>query len=329
MHAIRQSAFGPPESLRYEETGRPVPGPGEVLIRVAAAGVHLMDTALRAGSSYGLPLPSLPMTPGREVAGTVEAVGPDVDAGRLGERVVAYLGHERSGGYAEFAIADAEAPHSLPTQVGYPEAVAMIGTGRTVLGVLDQARLTAQDVVVVTAAAGGMGVLLVQAARRAGALVVGLAGGSGKTEQVLTEGADAAVDYTADGWTAELDAALGPRGATVLFDGVGGDLGTTAMRRLAPGGRHLFYGWASEPGRFGALPAEELDRRGITSTFVVGPSLFELPGGVRALEERALAEAASGRLRPAIRSFPLAEAAAAHHALESRATTGKVVLLTD
>src|SRR5262245_53045048 len=100
MHAIRQYAFGPAENLRYEAVEAPEPGAGEVRIRVGAAGVHLMDTALRAGSDNGLPLPELPMTPGREAAGRVDKVGPEVDPTWLGKRVVAYLGHEKSGGYA-------------------------------------------------------------------------------------------------------------------------------------------------------------------------------------------------------------------------------------
>ncbi|MFF5772170.1 zinc-binding dehydrogenase [Streptomyces californicus] len=327
MRAIRQYTFGSADTLRLEQVERPEPGPGEVLIRVGAAGVHLMDTALRAGSDLGLPLPHLPMTPGREAAGIVETIGTGVDASWLGRRVVAYLGHERSGGYAEFALADAAALHALPASLTASDAVAMIGTGRTALGILDQAELTARDVVVVTAAAGGMGLLIVQAARRAGAVVVALAGGPRKVERVLTEGADAAVDYLAGGWEARLADAVGPDGASVVLDGVGGRAGVTAMRALAPGGRHLYFGWASEPGTFAALPTEELSERGISSRFVAGPSLFALPGGIRALEERALDEATAGRLRPALTAYGLADAARAHRELESRATIGKVVLL--
>ncbi|MFG3208869.1 nucleotide disphospho-sugar-binding domain-containing protein [Streptomyces tendae] len=327
MRAIRQYAHGPADMLRLERVDRPEPGPDEVLIKVEAAGVHLMDTVLRAGSDLGLPLLELPMTPGREAAGTVEAVGAGVDPSWLGRRVVAYLGHERSGGYAEFAAADAAALHALPISLTAEAAVAMIGTGRTVVGVLDQAELTDRDTVVITAAAGGMGILLVQAARRAGATVIGLAGGPRKVEHVLAEGADAAVDYTADGWEARLADAVGPDGASAVFDGVGGPAGVTAMRGLAIGGRHMYYGWASKPGSFASLPAEELAERGISSRFVAGPTLFALPGGIRALESRALEEATTGRLRPALTTYALSDAAQAHRDLESRATTGKVVLL--
>ena len=105
MHAIRLHAFGPPENLRYERVDDPEPGPGQVRIAVAVAGVHLIDTAIRAGRRMGpMPLPELPEIPGREVAGSVDALGPGVDAAWLGRRVVAHLG-PASGGYAELAVA--------------------------------------------------------------------------------------------------------------------------------------------------------------------------------------------------------------------------------
>ncbi|WP_030681838.1 zinc-binding dehydrogenase [Streptomyces cellulosae] len=326
MYAVRQYVFGPPDRLVYEKVDCPLPGPGEVRIAVTAAGVHLMDTVLRAGRDLGMALPRLPMTPGREVAGVVDAVGPGVDESWLGVRAVAYLGHERNGGYAEFAVAPAEALHSVPDEVDDATAVAMIGTGRTTTGVLEQAALTAGDVVVVTAAAGGMGALLVQAARRAGALVVGLAGGAHKTAVVLEQGANGAVDYTVPGWEARLAEALGDASSTVVFDGVGGRLGRAAAESLGAGGRHLYFGWASDEGRFATFTPEELAKSGITSRLAVGPTLFALPGGIRRLEETALGWAAADLMRPLVHAFPLSRAAQAHQALETRATVGKVVL---
>lgn len=326
MYAIRQHAFGAPDKLVYEKVAPPSPGPGEVRVAVTAAGVHLMDTVLRAGRESGMALPSLPMTPGREVAGVVDAVGAEADAAWLGERVVAYLGHERNGGYATHAVAPADSLHRVPDGLDDEAAVTMIGTGRTAIGVLEQAALSAGDVVVVTAAAGGLGTLLVQAARRAGAAVVGLAGSRRKLDVVLEQGADAAVDYTLSGWEERLRAALGGRPSTVVLDGVGGRLGRAAAESLGEGGRHLYFGWASDEGRFTHFSPEELEQRGISSQLAVGPSLFGLPGGIRRLEETALRWAAAGRLSPVVQSFPLARAAQAHHALETRATVGKVVL---
>lgn len=327
MYAIRQYSFGGVENLLHEEVPDPLPGPGQVRIRVAAAGVHLMDTVLRAGAELGMPLPALPMTPGREAAGRIDMVGPGVDPVWKNRRVVAYLGHESSGGYAELALAEVSSLHELPETLSESAAVAMIGTGRTTVGILEQAGLGADDVVLVTAAAGGIGALLVQAAHNAGATVIGLAGSADKAEFARRQGARAGVDYSARGWQDDLRAALGTAEVTVVFDGVGGGLGRSVAEFLVAGGRHLFYGWASEWGQFTTFTPEELAERGITTELVVGPKMYSRPGGVRALEEQALAEAVAGVLSPTVQTFRLADAAAAHTALESRTTKGKVVLV--
>src|SRR4051794_19026674 len=154
MRPIRLHAFGPAENLRYEEVDDPVPGPGQVRIAVAAAGVHLIDTVIRSGHQQGpLPLPELPAIPGREVAGVVDALGAGADERWLDRRAVAHLG-AASGGYAELAVRDAEALHGIPEGLADDAAVAMIGTGRTAMGILEVAQITAGDVVLVTAAAG-------------------------------------------------------------------------------------------------------------------------------------------------------------------------------
>ncbi len=198
MHAIRQHEFGAADTLRYEEVDDPSPGPGQVRIAVAAAGIHLIDTRIRTGAPGPFPPPALPMTPGREVAGVVDTVGPDIDESWLGARVVAHLGMA-SGGYAELALAPAENLHRLPDTLSDEAAVAMIGTGRTTMNILESAQLSQSDVVLVTAAAGGIGNLLIQEARAIGATSVGLAGGAAKVEQVRELGATLAVDYTEPG----------------------------------------------------------------------------------------------------------------------------------
>src|SRR4051812_7232479 len=144
MHAIRLHAFGPAANLRYEEVDDPRPGPGQARIAVAASGVHLIDTALRAGRPMGpLPLPDLPTIPGREVAGVVDSVGSEADGRWVGQRAVAHLG-PASGGYAELAVRETEALHRLPEGLADDAAVAMIGgTGRTALAILEVAALTA------------------------------------------------------------------------------------------------------------------------------------------------------------------------------------------
>ncbi|MEV7414607.1 zinc-binding dehydrogenase [Streptomyces sp. NPDC089919] len=332
MHAVRLHAFGPAENLSYEKAEDPVPGPGQVRIAVAAAGVHLLDTAVREGHQGPLPaLPELPTVPGREVAGTVDALGAGTDPGWLGKRVVAHLGPV-PGGYAELAVTGAERLHEIPAGLDEAAAVAMIGTGRTALGILQFAALGPDAVALVPAAAGGIGTLLVQYAKNAGATVVGLAGGPAKTAAVTANGADLAVDYRLPDWHRRVAGFLGDRPATVVFDSVGGDTGRLAVDLLGPGGQHLVFGW-SGGGLLDGGPLtfteEELTRRGITSEIVLGPVMLARAGGpdpLRTLETRALAEAAAGRLVPAVQRFPLGAAAAAHRALEGRATMGKVVL---
>jgi NADPH2:quinone reductase len=325
MHAIRLHAFGPAANLRYEEVDDPRPGPGQARIAVAASGVHLIDTALRAGRSMGpLPLPELPTIPGREVAGVVDAVGPEADERWVGQRVVAHLG-PASGGYAELAVRETDALHRLPDALADDVAVAMIGTGRTALAILEVAALTAHDVVLVTAAAGGLGSLLVQAARDAGAIVVGVAGGPAKVRRVAQLGATVVVDYSAPQWSAAVRGALDGREVTVALDGVGGALGRGALELLGAGGRLILFGFSS--GTPTELSAGDLFARGITASAAIGARMAQRPGGLRDLEEQALAASAEGRLVPLVQRFALARAAAAHEAIESRATVGKTVLV--
>ncbi|MFF0063725.1 zinc-binding dehydrogenase [Streptomyces sp. NPDC005279] len=331
MHAVRLHAFGPAENLVHERTDDPAPGPGQVRIAVAAAGVHLLDTALREGMQGPFPAPTeLPTIPGREVAGTVDALGEGTDPDWLGRKVVVHLGMA-PGGYAELAVADAARLHAIPAGLDEAEAVAMIGTGRTAMGILQFTDLGPDDIAIVPAAAGGIGTLLVQYAKNAGGYVVGLAGGPEKVARVAANGADLAVDYTQDNWATQVRDHLGGRRATVFFDSVGGATARAAVDLLGRGGKHIVFGWSGEGLHNGSpltFTAEELTERGITSEGVLGPVMLRKAGGdIRVLEERSLAEAVSGRLRPAIQRFPLAEAAAAHHALETRATMGKVVLI--
>ncbi|MEU7584625.1 zinc-binding dehydrogenase [Streptomyces sp. NPDC041068] len=337
MHAIRLHAFGPAENLTYEETATPEPTAGQVRVTVAAAGVHLLDTAIREGVQGPLPqLPSLPTVPGREIAGTVDELGEGVPAHWLGKRVVAHIGFA-PGGYAEQTVTEASRLHELPDDLDFAEAVALIGTGRTTMGILQFTDLTPESVVLVPAAAGGIGTLLTQYAKHRGATVIGLAGGPEKTARVRANGADLAVDYKNPAWPDEVRAYLkeqhDDRRASVVFDGVGGDAGLAAVDLLGPGGTHVVFGWSGKglhDGEALTFTEEELAERGITQVNVLGPAMMARAGGdnpVRTLELAALAEAATGHFTPAVQRYPLAEAAAAHRALETRGTMGKVVLI--
>lgn len=343
MDAIRLHAFGPPENLVLDQVPDPVPGPGQVLVAVRAHGVHLLDTTLRRGEAAGgpLPLPALPTIPGREVAGVVAAVGPGVDAAWRGRRVAAHLGATPDGGgYARLAVVPVEALHRVPDHVTAPDAIAMIGTGRTAVGILDLAELDATDTVLVTAAAGGLGTLLVQSALTAGSRVVALAGGPEKVALVRSLAGEAradrlvVIDYRADGWLDEARAAVvrhAPAGATVLLDGVGGDAGTDASSLVAPEGRLVLFGWSSgAPNRAGDVGHDAGKSGAAAAThdvrWAVGPRARPW-GDLFDLQERALALAADGTWHVVTHQVPLAEAARAHRELEARATTGKVVLV--
>ncbi|MBN6052779.1 zinc-binding dehydrogenase [Nonomuraea sp. RK-328] len=320
MDAITLDAYGPPGNLRPVTLPDPEPGPGQARIAVRAAGVHFIETLLRRGVPVGPhPAPALPAILGGEVAGVVDAVGEGVDPALVGTRVV--TGDLESGGYASLAVADAGSLLPLPAHVPYGAAVAMVTTGTTTLGLLELAPVTREDTVLVMAAAGGVGTLLVRHARLAGATVVGAAGGPAKAERVRELGATLAVDYRTPGWQEAVREAAGE--VTVVFDGVGGRRGEEAFGLLAKGGRHIVYGQAA--GEWFRPAEEEARARGVTSHDGIG-YLLSRPGGLGDLTGRALAEAAGGRLEPAVQEFPLREAAAAHRALEERRTMGKVVL---
>lgn len=253
------------------------------------------------------------MTPGREVAGVVDELGEGVDEAWRGAKVVAHLGPGSSGGYAELAVADETQLYRRPDGLESAEAVAAIGTGRTSAAVLEAAQIGSDDVVVVTSAAGGMGAILLQGIRNAGARAVGLAGSDAKLEIARGFGAQTAIDYRTDGWLERLRAEE-PR-ITVLLDGLGGDVPRQVYAHLEPEGRMVRFS-GDQDGYEGA--AKIID--------ILGPWV---QGRIKEFEQASLEAAADGSRTPYVGSaFPLADAAAAHRALEARETTGKVVLLT-
>ncbi|MFI6515837.1 zinc-binding dehydrogenase [Spirillospora sp. NPDC050679] len=322
MRAVRLHTYGPPEHLRLEEVPDPSPAEGEVRIDVRASGLQFVDTRLRRGVGVGPhEPPALPTVMGDEIAGPVDAVGPGVDPAWIGRRVVAAL--QNGGGYAERAVAPLDAVHPLPDRLDEATAVAMITTGATAVGLLGLADPKPGDVVLVTSAAGGIGGLLVQGAKAAGATVVGVAGGPEKTERVTALGADVAVDYRRDGWPERVAEMLEGRAATLAFDGVGGQVGRRALELLGPGGRLLLHGWSS--GEPTAFTVHDVIERDLIVEWTLGPRL--MPDGWRALETEALEQAARGDLAPLITPFPFTSAAAAHACLEERRAEGKVVLV--
>ena len=321
MHAIRLHAFGPPDHLVLDELPDLEPGPGQVRIAVEASGVHLLDTTLRRGDDGPIPLPELPTIPGREVAGVVDALGLDTDPTWLGRRVVAHLG-QVPGGYAEQAVTDVGLLFDVPDHVSFPDAVAAVGTGRTALGVVELEPPVAEDVVLVPSAAGGLGWLLVQSALTAGATVIAAARGP-RTEALAGLGAHLVVDYAEPGWAEQVRAETG--GVSLVYDGVGGEVGRAGLELLRPGGRLVMFGFSS--GTPTELTTADLIGRGITAGWSLGPRMMALPGGIPGLAGRALAKVAAGEWRPLVSTYPLADASRAHADLEGRRVLGKLVLL--
>jgi NADPH:quinone reductase len=312
MRAVWLREFGDPEVLAIGEAPDPVAGPGQVVVDVEFANTTFVETQFRAGGS-GPFAAKLPMVPGNGVGGVVAAVGADVPEDLLGARVITSTGG--SGGYAERAAVDAAAVFRVPAEVPLDVAVALLADGRTATMMTRAAGLKPGERVLVEAAAGGVGSLIVQLAKAAGATVVAAAGGARKLAVAKELGADVTVDYTEDGWP---DRVGGP--VDVVFDGVGGDIGRTAFELLGRGGRMVSFGLAS--GSWTAIGDEEATARGVT---LVRPSAT--PDELRAHTESALAEAAAGRLHPVIgQRFPLEKAADAHRAIQSRATVGKTLL---
>lgn len=325
MRAIVQREFGGPEVLVIGEADLPEPGEGQVRVRVAAAGVHAVDTNIRQGDGPpSMPRPSLPMTPGREVAGTVDAVGPDGDTTLVGARVVAHIGF-LNGGYAEYALAPLAALHTVPDDVTFSQAVAAIGTGRTAQLVLDEARIQQADVIIVPGASGGLGSQLVQLALSVGATVVALYGGEPKRAAVEGLASDAerffALDATDESWPSQMTALLGEREPSLLIDGVGGATGRAAFETLGRGGRVVIIGWSG--GEAVRIDTGDIVDRSLTVTVPLGRPVPQL----RELEVRALAAVAKGRVHPLVDEYSLERAADAHAAIEQRGQRGKVVLV--
>lgn len=322
MKAIVVNEPGAPEVLRLEEVKKPEPGPGEVLIRVAVAGVNYADVGMRAGMMGGPHAMDLPYTPGFEVAGTVAAVGENVTGVAAGARVAAVLG---SGGYAEYAVAAPDALVEVPDGVEFADASALLVQGLTAYGVLhDSARLQGGESVLVQAAGGGVGTLAVQLAKFAGATVVATAGSDEKLELALSLGADHAIDYTRDGWEKRVLEATGGRGVAVVLESVGGEIGAKAYDCLAPLGRMVTFGASSGEG---LRPPDmwQLNLKGQTVGGYGGPWLR--PGAAEKARRAISGYLRGGRLK-VVRgaSFGLKEASGAHQAIEERRTTGKVLL---
>jgi NADPH2:quinone reductase len=314
MRAIWLKEFGGPHVLVSGDAPEPEAGPGQVVIDVAYVNVTFVETQLRAGRGpFTL---ELPVIPGNGVGGTVRQVGDGVDRALLGATVITSTGG--SGAYAERAAVDASLPFVVPDALALDDAVALLADGRTAVMMSSAAGIRVGDRVLVEAAAGGVGSLLVQLARRAGATVIAVAGGPRKVALARELGADVAIDYRLDDWTAQVRAATG--GVDVVFDGVGGAIGRDSFELLEPGGRMVSFGLAS--GTWTAIGDDEARARGVS---VRRPEASA--DDLRRFTRRALDLAVAGGLKPVIgQRFPLERAADAHAAMEARSTVGKTLI---
>ena len=307
--------FGGPGALVEGEAPDPVVGPGEALIEVAFSSITFVETQFRAGRFNPFST-ELPVIPGNGVGGVVASVGAGADGRLVGRRVVSGTGG--SGGYAERVAVDAGGLFEVPDGLDLDDALALLADGRTATMLVRKAGLRRGERALVEAAAGGVGALLVQLARAAGAGVVAVAGGPRKVGLALDLGADVAIDYREPGWAERVREAVGE--VDVVFDGVGGEIARSAFGLLGRGGRMLSFGMAS--GEWVDV-SDEAAGRGVE---LIGPQR-PTPEEMRVSTEHSLSEAASGRLRPVLgQRFPLRRAADAHAAIESRATVGKTLL---
>ncbi len=321
MKAIRFHTTGNPEVLRLDEVPVPAPGPDQALVRLHAAGVNFIDIYYRTGL-YALPLPAIP---GSEGAGIVEAVGSGVTEVKPGDRVT-YT--NVLGSYAEFIVAPAWRLVPIPSGIDFMQAAAVMLQGMTAHYLTHTTYpLHPGDWVLVHAAAGGVGALLVQTAKRRGARVIATVSTDAKATVAREAGADEVVIYTREEFDPAVRRLTGGTGVRVVYDSVGKDTFERSLNCLAVRGMLVLYGQSSGP--VAPVDLRVLNTKG--SLFTTRPSLHHYTQTREELLQRAgdvLGWVRDGTLRLRIdATFPLAEAAAAHRRLESREATGKILLI--
>lgn len=321
MRAILVRKVGGPEALELVDVPMPEPKAGEALVAIKAIGVNFIDVYFREGRYPAPP----PFIVGQEAAGVVAKVGSGVTSVKPGDRV-AYTGVQ--GSYAEYATIDAERLVALPESLDFEQAAAAMLQGMTAHYLVhDSYRLRAGDTALIHAAAGGVGLLLVQMAKNLGARVIGTVGSEDKAALARAAGADEVIVYATHDFAVETKRLTGGHGVHVVYDGVGKSTFDRDLDVLRPRGYLVLFGGASGP-----VPPFDpmlLSRKG--SLFLTRPSLHHHIATREELVERAgavLGDIAAGRLKLRIsQTYGLSEAAKAHRDLEGRKTTGKLLLI--
>ncbi len=321
MKAIRIHEHGGTDVLSYEDVPAPTPGTGQVLIRVEAAGLNFIDVYRRTG----LYKAELPSTLGQEAAGTVAALDSEVSGIKVGDRV-AYA--DVPGADAEYAAVPVARVVPLPEAVSTRQAAAVMLQGMTAHYLASSTYPLARgDTCLVHAAAGGVGLLLCQIAKRRGARVIGTVSTEAKAELARGAGADEIIFYSRQDFEVEVKRITAGAGVQVVYDSVGRTTFDKSLNCLRPRGMMVLYGQSSGP--VAPVDPQLLNQKG--SLFLTRPTLFHYIATREQLLARAgevLSWVADGSLRVHIgHEYPLAEAAKAHQALEGRETTGKVLLI--
>ena len=330
----------PRDVLRLEEIERPEPGDGEVVVRSDAVTLNFNDIDGIHGRYATVPVPA-PYVPGMEVMGTVDAVGPGVDAALIGQRVVA-IPTGAHGGYAELVVAPATMTFPMPESIPLPDAAAILMPFHlAALSLYVRAGVREGETVLIHAAAGGVGSAAVQLAQAAGARVIALAGSAEKAHFCAQLGADIAVDTSATDFVDAALEATGGRGVEVAFDTIGGDITTRTFRCMAFGGRHVLAGFASgiEEEDEGMVPRPILFGNfslvGVCLAYVDDPlavkqavgSNFLSRADAIELHEQILDLVTSGQVRPIVGlDVPFDELPTALDAMEQRRTVGRIVV---
>lgn len=314
MKAVHFSEPGEVDVLQFVDLPIPRPKAGEVLVKVTAAGVNYADILQRKGT-YPVPV-TYPHVTGYEVVGLIEAVGADVTERQPGQRVAALI---PNGGYAEYATVPAAQAIPLPDGLGDAEATALLVQGLTAVGLL---RTGQYESVLVLAAAGGVGSLLVQLAKNGGKTVIAAVGSEAKKAQALDFGADTVVSYADADWVKQVLDATDGQGVSAAFDAVGGEVGLGALQTLAAGGSLVVYGAAS--GSPTMIAAQALIGK---VQLVRGYTLFADQAKFGEYIGELFGYLQAGRLKLPVQTYAFTDVKTAHRAMESRQTQGKVVLV--
>jgi NADPH2:quinone reductase len=322
VKAIRVHETGGPEVLKYEDVELPDPGPGEVRVKHAAIGINFIDIYFRTGL---YPVPAKPFTLGGEGAGTVAALGKGVSGFKQGDRV-AYISSHRS--YAEEANVPEKAVFKLPKSISFDVAAGMMLKGMTAEYLLRRTyKVKEGDTVLVQAAAGGVGLILCQWAHALGATVIGTVGSEDKAKLAKKNGAKHVILYRDEDFVKRVEEITKGKKCQVVYDGVGKATFPGSLDCLAPLGMFVSFGNASGP--IDAFPLGILSQKG--SLFVTRPTLFsymDQPGGAASMAKHLFKAVDNGSVKIKVsQRFQLEHAADAHRALESRATTGSLLLV--